>query len=178
MSQMPALPVALRKIDFPIPYPFVLAGIIQIVICAINKRSSGRTSRPVGYRAACRIFLIRRLTDFGRKQPFANVRKRPIADVRRSMRRLKRVINASCSQDFLQGVAFAVSPLTPRRQGTGERANGTINCVPLTAIVRRTNWRKSFLSEEEQIWVIREKGIKAKGNNRKRPSLVQRKNEN
>ncbi len=33
------------------------------------------------------------------------------------MRRLKGVINASCSQKFLQGVAFAVSPLTPRRQG-------------------------------------------------------------
>jgi hypothetical protein len=33
------------------------------------------------------------------------------------VRRLKRVINTSCSQEFLQGVAFAVSPLTPRRQG-------------------------------------------------------------
>ncbi len=40
------------------------------------------------------------------------------------------------------------------------------------------SWRKSFLSEEKQIWVIREKGIKAKGNTRKRPGLVKRKNEN
>ncbi len=94
------------------------------------------------------------------------------------MQRLKCVISAFCSQQFLEGVAFAVSPLTPRRQGTGERTNGTINGPPLTAIVRRTSWRKSFLSEEKQIWVIREKGIKAKGNTRKRPSLVQRKNEN
>jgi hypothetical protein len=38
---MPALPVALRKIDFPIPHPLVLAGVIQIIICAVNKRSSG-----------------------------------------------------------------------------------------------------------------------------------------
>jgi len=66
---MPALPVALRKIDFPIPYPFVLAGLIQIIICAVNKRSLGRTSRPMGYQAACRIFLIRRLTAFGRTRP-------------------------------------------------------------------------------------------------------------
>ena len=40
-----------------------------------------------------------------------------------------------------------------------------------------TVWRKSFSSKEKQIWVIREKRIKAKGNNRKRPSLIQRKNE-
>ncbi len=32
--------------------------------------------------------------------------------------------------------------------------------------------------KEEQIWVIREKKTKAEGNNRKRPSLVQRKNDN
>ncbi len=38
--------------------------------------------------------------------------------------------------------------------------------------------RKSFSSKEKQIWVIRGKKIKAKGNNRKRPTLVQRKNEN
>ena len=31
---------------------------------------------------------------------------------------------------------------------------------------------------EEQIWVIRGKKTKAKGNNRRRPSLIQRKNEN
>jgi hypothetical protein len=31
---------------------------------------------------------------------------------------------------------------------------------------------------EKQIWVIREKKTKARGNNRKRPSLIQRKNEN
>ena len=36
----------------------------------------------------------------------------------------------------------------------------------------------TFSSKEKQIWVIKEKKIKAKGNNRKRPSLVQRKNEN
>ena len=33
-------------------------------------------------------------------------------------------------------------------------------------------------NKEKQIWVIREKKIKAKGNNRKRPCLIQRKNEN
>ncbi len=32
--------------------------------------------------------------------------------------------------------------------------------------------------KEKQIWVIREVKIKAKGSTRKRPSLVQRKNEN
>jgi len=31
--------------------------------------------------------------------------------------------------------------------------------------------------KEKQVWAIRVKGIKAKENNRKRPSLVQRKNE-
>jgi len=36
---------------------------------------------------------------------------------------------------------------------------------------------KSFSRKEKQIWVIREKEIKAKENNRKRPSLTQRKNE-
>jgi hypothetical protein len=41
-----------------------------------------------------------------------------------------------------------------------------------------TVWRKSFSRKEKQIWVIREKKIKAKGNNRKRPSLIQKKNEN
>ncbi len=35
-----------------------------------------------------------------------------------------------------------------------------------------------FSTKEKQIWVIREVKIKAKGNNRKRPSLVQRKNAN
>jgi len=38
--------------------------------------------------------------------------------------------------------------------------------------------RKSLSSKEKQIWVIRGKKIKARGNNRKRPTLVQRKNEN
>ena len=38
--------------------------------------------------------------------------------------------------------------------------------------------RKSFSSKEKQIWVRREKKIKAKGKNRKRPSVIQRKNEN
>jgi hypothetical protein len=38
--------------------------------------------------------------------------------------------------------------------------------------------RKSFSNKEKQIWVIREKKIRAKGNNRKRPCLIQRKNEN
>jgi len=38
--------------------------------------------------------------------------------------------------------------------------------------------RKSFSSKEKQIWVIKGKKIKAKGTNRKRPSLIQRKNEN
>ena len=38
--------------------------------------------------------------------------------------------------------------------------------------------RKSISSKEKQIWVIREKRIKAKGNNRKRPSLIQRISEN
>ncbi len=33
-------------------------------------------------------------------------------------------------------------------------------------------------NKEKQIWVIREKKTKAKGNIRKKPSLVQRKNEN
>jgi len=37
--------------------------------------------------------------------------------------------------------------------------------------------RESFSSKEKQIWVIREKRIKAEGNNRKRPILVKRKNE-
>jgi hypothetical protein len=36
---------------------------------------------------------------------------------------------------------------------------------------------KSFSSKEKQIWVIREKRIKAEEKNRKRPSIVQRKNE-
>ncbi len=79
---MPALPAARRKIDFPIPHPLVLAGVIQIIICAVNKRSLGRISRPMGYRAACRSFLIRRLTACGgEKQPFANIRKRLIVCV-------------------------------------------------------------------------------------------------
>ena len=38
--------------------------------------------------------------------------------------------------------------------------------------------RKSFSNKEKQIWLIREKRIKAKGNNRKKPSVIQRKNEN
>ncbi len=33
-------------------------------------------------------------------------------------------------------------------------------------------------NKEKQIWVIREKKTKARRNNRKRPSLIQRKNEN
>jgi len=36
---------------------------------------------------------------------------------------------------------------------------------------------KSFSRKEKQIWAIRAKEIKAEKNNRKRPSLVQRKNE-
>jgi hypothetical protein len=36
----------------------------------------------------------------------------------------------------------------------------------------------SLSNKEKQIWVIRGKKTKAKGNNRKRPSLIQRKNEN
>ena len=38
--------------------------------------------------------------------------------------------------------------------------------------------RNSFSRKEKQIWVIRGKKTKAKGNNRKRPRLIQRKNEN
>ena len=38
--------------------------------------------------------------------------------------------------------------------------------------------RHSFTRKEKQVWVIRGKKIKAKRNNRKRPSLTQRKNEN
>ena len=37
---------------------------------------------------------------------------------------------------------------------------------------------KSFSSKEKLIWAIREKKIKAKEKNRKRPRLLQRKNEN
>jgi hypothetical protein len=37
---------------------------------------------------------------------------------------------------------------------------------------------KSFSSREKQIWEIREKKIKAEEKNRKRHSLLQRKNEN
>ena len=36
----------------------------------------------------------------------------------------------------------------------------------------------SLSTREKQIWVIRGKKTKAKGNNRKSPSLIQRKNEN
>jgi len=36
----------------------------------------------------------------------------------------------------------------------------------------------SLSNKEKQIWVIKGKKTKAKGNNRKRPSLIQRKNEN
>jgi len=36
---------------------------------------------------------------------------------------------------------------------------------------------KLFSSKEKQIWAIREKEIKAKENNRKRPCLIRRKNE-
>ena len=36
----------------------------------------------------------------------------------------------------------------------------------------------SLSNKEKQLWVIRGKKTKAKGNNRKRPSLIQRKNEN
>ena len=44
---------------------------------------------------------------------------------------------------------------------------------------RRHSLRHNSLSnKEKQIWVIRGKKTKAKGNNRKRPSLIQRKNEN
>ena len=43
---------------------------------------------------------------------------------------------------------------------------------------RLTVRRKSFSNKEKQIWVIRGKKTKAKGNNRKRASLLQRKNEN
>jgi len=35
---------------------------------------------------------------------------------------------------------------------------------------------KLFSSKEKQTWVIKEKKIKAKGNNRKKHSLIQRKN--
>ena len=38
--------------------------------------------------------------------------------------------------------------------------------------------RKLFSSKEKQIWAIKEKEIKAKKNNRKRPSSIQRKDEN
>ena len=66
------------------------------------------------------------------------------------MRRLKPVINAPCSQAFLQGVAFAISPLTPRRQGIGERTNGTINRAPLKAIVRRTSCAQVIFEQGEK----------------------------
>jgi len=36
----------------------------------------------------------------------------------------------------------------------------------------------SLSNKEKQLWVTRGKKTKAKGNNRKRPSLLQRKNEN
>jgi len=41
-----------------------------------------------------------------------------------------------------------------------------------------TDRRNSLSNKEKQIWVIRGKETKAKRNNRKRPSLVHRKNEN
>ena len=36
---------------------------------------------------------------------------------------------------------------------------------------------KSFSSKENQIWLLKGKRTKAKGNNKKRQSLIQRKNE-
>jgi len=42
----------------------------------------------------------------------------------------------------------------------------------------RLRKNKSFASKEKQKWVIKEKEIKPEKNNRKRPCLLQRKNEN
>ena len=47
-----------------------------------------------------------------------------------------------------------------------------------TTMIRTHVRRKPFSSKEKQIWVIRGRKIKAKGNNRRRPALVQRTNEN
>ena len=55
--------------------------------------------------------------------------------------------------------------------------NGDISII-LPAGRSRNEDYKSFLSKEKQIWAIVAKKIKAKENNRKRPSLIQRKDEN
>jgi len=54
----------------------------------------------------------------------------------------------------------------------------SVNLYDRRQIFTATVRRKSFSSKEKKIWVIREKKIRAKGTNRKRPSLIQRKNEN
>ena len=46
------------------------------------------------------------------------------------------------------------------------------------AFRRQVKRYKSFSSKEKQIWAIRGKKTKAKENIRKRPCLIQRKNEN
>jgi hypothetical protein len=45
-------------------------------------------------------------------------------------------------------------------------------------VVGRSHLGNPDSNKEKQIWVIREKKTKARGNNRKRPSLIKRKNEN
>ena len=55
------------------------------------------------------------------------------------------------------------------------------NNYQVTNVMKRSNAavrRKSFSRKEKEIWVIKEKKIGAKGNNKKRPSLIQKKNEN
>ena len=49
--------------------------------------------------------------------------------------------------------------------------------LPLTAI-GRSNLGNPDSNKEKQIWVIREKKTKVRRNIRKRPGLIQRKNEN
>jgi CspA family cold shock protein len=59
-------------------------------------------------------------------------------------------------------------------EGRGPKGPRAENVKP----VWRSWEEHSFSITEKQIWVIREVKIKAKGNNRRRPSLAQRKNEN
>ena len=49
--------------------------------------------------------------------------------------------------------------------------------VPEHRVFAATVRRHSFTRKEKKLWVIKEKRTKAKRNNRKRPSLIQKKNE-
>ncbi len=67
---------------------------------------------------------------------------------------------------------------TAYRDSSGPNSRSDAHCATIVGDWEKPSGENPDSNKEKQIWVIREKKTKAGGNNRKRPSLIQRKNEN